>query len=288
MDPVSFAFAALGTASVYAVVAVGVVLVYRTNKVLNFAVGETGVLCAYVFSSLHGGTSGTLALALGVTLAVAVAVGVALHLLVDRLGGRYGHFVGTVVTIAVATALTGIMSVAWKGEARRLVLVSGRVEILGASFPASGLLVILVGAAAVSAVLLLVRRTALGTRMQAVANSAALARLRGVPVGSTLLAAWIGSSLLAAIGAILMASLSAVALEGASIGVNAIVAAVLGGMFSVPGALAGAVLLAAGETLVTLLVDSRYSLVVPVLALVVLLAVRPSGLAGSGEKISRV
>ena len=115
-----------------------------------------------------------------------------------------------------------------------------------------------------------------------------LARLRGIPVQRVLLTVWLFAGALTALGGIGSATLTSVSLEGAFIGVSAVVAAIMGGMTSLPGALLGATLIAAGEQLVSFNFDARYSQVVPVLALVLVLALRPSGLTGRVEHIQRL
>jgi len=290
MNLPSFIFATLGTSMVYATIALGVVIVYRTNKVLPFHVGALAMLAAYVMSDYWSiasdGTMGLL-LGLGAVLALCTVTGLIMHLLVDKFGERYGHFVGTVITIAASTFMLGLMSLIWRGDVRRLA-VPGQIELLGSSFPLGGFLVIVIGMAIVTGVLIAMRVTAAGLRMQAVAANARLAELRRIPVRQVLLVAWIGSSLLAASGGIMMSMLSSVSLEGSVIGVSAIVAAVLGGLYSMPFAVVGAVLLALSENLVTQYANPRYSQIVPITILVLLLVVRPSGLSGAAERIGRV
>ncbi|MBX3598865.1 MAG: branched-chain amino acid ABC transporter permease [Rhizobiaceae bacterium] len=287
----SFIFSTLGTAGVYATIALGVVLVYRTNKVLPFHVGALAMLSAYVMSDFWTAqtqTASALLMALATVAVLCAGFGYVMHLLVDRFGARYGHFVGTVITIAATTFLGGVMSLFWQGDVRRISFVEGNVTLFGTQYPADGLLVIAVSAAIIVGVLLAMRVTSIGVQMQAVAANARLAQLRSIPVRTVLLIVWIGSSLLAAAGGIFMATLSSVSLEGSAIGVSAIVAAVIGGLYSMPGAVIGAILLAVGESVVTQFANPRYSQVVPILMLVVLLAIRPSGLSGSAERIGRV
>jgi len=290
MNLPSFIFATLETSMVYATIALGVVIVYRTNKVLPFHVGALAMLAAYVMSDYWSvATDGSLGLliGLGAVLALCIVTGLIMHLLVDKFGERYGHFVGTVITIAASTFMLGVMSLVWRGDVRRLV-VPGQIDLLGSSFPLGGFLVIVIGMAIVIGTLIAMRVTSAGLQMQAVAANARLAELRRIPVRQVLLVAWIGSSLLAASGGIMMSMLSSVSLEGSVIGVSAIVAAVLGGLYSMPFAVIGAVLLALSENLVTQFANPRYSQIVPITILVLLLVVRPSGLSSAAERIGRV
>jgi branched-subunit amino acid ABC-type transport system permease component len=226
--------------------------------------------------------------AISAVLAVAALTGVAMYVLVERFGGRFGHFVGTVITIAATIALHGIMSLIWGAQTWRMPLVDGNVLLFGLTFPAGNLSVLIFSAAILLVVLLLLARTTIGIDMQAIACNPVLARLRGISVQRTLCVVWVLATLLAALSGIMIASVSVVSLEGAIIGVSAIVAALIGGMTSIPFAIVGALLLAGCETLVTLFGEPRYSQVIPVICLMLLLIVRPTGLASQSEHIARV
>lgn len=286
-----FFYSGIGNACVYAVIALGVVIVYRTNRILPFHVGQLGILAAYLFTTIwkpaHGFGMTFVAAALAVTL-LSCAIGLALHMLIDRWGARFGHFTGTVITIAVATMLTGITSYIWRGEVRRYRFLDGNIEVLGTQMAWNSLALTVVSIATIVAVLLWIRYSRMGIDMQAVANNTRLAQLRGIPVNQRLVAAWIVSSILASFGGIISSSMSVLSLEGSVVGISAIVAAILGGMHSMVGAAIGALLLSMGEIFVTTTFNPRYSQVVPVLMLVLLLTFRPSGLSGRVEEIKRV
>jgi branched-chain amino acid transport system permease protein len=261
--------------------AVGVVLIYRSSRVLAFHVGEIGMVAAYIVVTVWRPDSGSFLLAAALLLAAATAVfaGIVMYALVERIGGRFGHFIGTVITIAATIALNGLMSLVWHGQTYRLPLFPGRVQNAA---------VIGIAGLVLTAIVLLTRRSALGIDMQAIANNATLAKLRGVPVQLTLCAVWILSSLLSALSGVLIASLSVVSIEGSVIGISAIVAALIGGMTSIGYAIVGAFLLAGCETVVTLFGEPRFAPVVPVVCLLLLLIVWPTALAGRSESISRV
>ncbi len=289
---ISLLVSIIASASVYAALAVAVVLVYRTNNVLTFHVAEAGVLSAYVMVTtidMWGqGNSGSIIVGFAAAILIALAIGVVMHILIDRWARPFGHFVGTILTIAVATLLLGVVSMVWSGETRRLLLADGYFVIGRNQVAWNSIIVTAVCLLAVITTYIVVARTRLGIAMRAVANSTELARLRGIPVSKILLSVWLISGVLGAIGGVCMAALSSVAMEGAIVGVSAVVAAILGGMTSLGGAILGATLLAAGEQLVSVYIDARYSQVVPILALVIVLSIRPSGLSGRTESIARV
>jgi len=285
---VSLLVSILASASVYAALATAVVLVYRANRVLVFHLAELGVLASYLMVTLSGEAGWSLPASFLAALAVALAVSVLVHVLVDHWGRPFGHFVGTVLTIAVGGILMGLIGMIWSGRTVRMILAEGRTDVFGEPISTNTLVVMGLCCLATVAVHLVVNRSRLGISMRAVANSASLARHRGIQVSRVLLVVWLLSGALGTIAGIGMASLSAVAMEGAVIGVSAIVAAILGGLTSLGGAIIGSILLAFGEQMVIVYVDPRYSQVVPILVLFTILVIRPSGLSGRTESVVRV
>ena len=281
----------LASTAILVAFATAVVLVYRASHVLAFHVGEIGVMAAYVTVAANRmlpTASWTPAAAVGCGLLAALAVGLITHVVVDRWGGQRGHFVGTVLTIALGIVILGVVSLVWSGEAKRLVLVTGRLQIGDVGMAWNTVASAAICIVGVIVVQLVVRFTRFGIDMRAVANNARLAALRGIPVRRVLLATWMMASVMAGLGGIAVAAISSAAMEGAFVGVSGVVAAILGGMTSLVGAVIGAVLIAAAEHGIAVFIDARYSQVVPVVLLLVVLALRPSGLAGRVERIARV
>lgn len=292
VHPLAFLATVGATASTYAAVAVAIVVVYRSNRVLMFHAGELGMVCAYLAATVALGVDGmpawALPLGLLAALSFAAVAGIGTHLLIDRAAGRLGHFVGTVLTIAVGIVLLGVASMIWSGEVIRLPLMSGSWQVGGATLTVNSIAAIALNGVAIALVLVLIHRSRLGIDMRAVADNETLAMLRGVKVKRVLAAAWLIASALSAVAGITTAALSTVSMEAAVVGISGIVAAILGGMTSLVGAILGAILIALGQAVVVLFFEPRYSQVVPVLALLVVLMFRPFGLIGRAETITRV
>lgn len=288
----------LASAAGYSLFALAVVLAYRSSRILLFCVGEIGMLAAYVLLQTWTGLAPTLgylpALGAGVAVSTAVSAGVGwlLHLVLGRLDEKASPFVGTAITIAFSVALLGVMTIAWQGEIARLPLADQALSLtwlLQAPASVSALAVgVALAAGALCGLLLLVfYRSHYGIELQALASNRALAQLRGIPVRRRLAGVWIAAAVVSGWAGISCSALAAVSTEGAAVGFSGIVAAIIGGLTSPGGALVGALLLATGENLTSLYFDARYSVVAPVLLLVLLLALRPSGLSARVEAIFR-
>lgn len=294
MNPLSLILNTLSSGVVYTLFAFSIVLAYRTSRILLFCIGEIGMTSAYVLlqvwnaSVAYGlGAGSGFALGLLAALLVSALLGAVLYLVLGRLGTGGDSFVGTVVTIAFSIVLLGVMTTLWRGDIARLPVPEQSLTVLGQSLPLLGVGITVIGALLIAALLTVFYRSGVGVEMQALASNRALAELRGIAVQRRLATVWITAALISGVAGIFSAALSAVSIEGATVGFSGIVAAIIGGLTSPAGAIAGALLLAAGENVTSLYFDARYSVAVPVVLLVILLAVRPSGLSARVEHIAR-
>lgn len=286
----------LSSTVVYALFALAIVFAYRTSRVLLFCIGEIGMVSAYVLlqvwgwagtQEFAGGSVSAFAVGLAAALCISALQGGLLYLVLGKIGTDGDPFIGTVVTIAFGIVLFGLMTTLWRGEITRLPLPDLPVVLAGQTLSALVLGIVATGALLIALLLLAFYRSNLGLEMQALASNRALAELRGVPVQRRLATVWIASAVIAGIAGIFSAALSAVSVEGATVGFSGIVAAIIGGLTSPLGGIAGALLLATGENITSLFFEARYSIVVPVLLLAMLLIVRPSGLSARVERIAR-
>ncbi len=279
----------LSTAAIYALFALATVIAYRTSRILLFAMGEIGMVSAYVFHTVWlaaGTTAAGSALAASAVIVVDVALGLVLYAILQD-EALEDPFTGTVITIALSITLLGVMAVFWGGSVYQLPLPSTPVMVGDVALSRISLGTILIGGLVALGVLFMFYRTAVGIELQALADNRQLAALAGIPVGTRLLAVWIGAALVSGLAGVLSAAVSSVSAEGTVVGFSGMVAAIIGGLTSPAGALAGALLLAVGENAIALHLDVRYSIAVPVGLLVLLLAVRPQGLSARIEHIAR-
>jgi len=248
----------LGSGAIYALVALGIALVYRATRVLNFAQGELGTMPAFVVVLvLLGGdldgfvdpaevTFGRLLALTLLAVVVGAAMAVAVNLLViQRLADR-SPVTSLVATAGVALLLIGVQVVAFDLQSRTFPqFLSGSLRLLGVRVPAHTLVVALVLVVA-SVALVALFRTSLGVALLASAQDAFAAELHGVSARAMSSLAWGLAGGLAALGGVLGAGV----FEGITPGlmtstflIPAFTAAVLGGIASPAGAVVGGLLL---------------------------------------------
>ncbi|HVW32781.1 MAG TPA: branched-chain amino acid ABC transporter permease [Acidimicrobiia bacterium] len=282
------------TGAGYGLVALGLVLIYKSSGVFNFAQGEFGTVAVYTLFRVHDRIGVPLLPAMAVGLAVAAAMGLATERVVIR-----PLFNAPRVTLLVATAGVSLLAISlelWLGEARLRAIQPAlgrldRVAVFGVQVSDQRLLVL--AALVMLAVLLglFFSRTNLGLAILAVSQEPVATELMGVSVRRLSSLTWGLTGLLAGIAGMLTAPVVGSFGPG-FLTFNALIpgftAAVLGGMTSLPGAFVGGVVVGVAQSLAVSLgstapfvkdIPGPGSVMVFVL-LVVVLTIRPQGLLG--------
>ncbi|MFJ1967780.1 branched-chain amino acid ABC transporter permease [Streptomyces sp. NPDC087903] len=280
----------LALGSVYALVALGFVVIFKASGVLNFAHGSLLLLGGYLTAVLHDDLGFAAALAVAV-LATAVVAGALDRLLLQR-GEQDAHaaHVQTIVTIGVDIVLLTDLSRRIGGDLLSLGDPWGdSVSRLGPLTVAdSRLAAIVVSAVVIGAVFALFRFTGWGLSLRASAEDPEAAALMGIRQARVRTLAWCLAGALAALAAVFLAAFPAPGLERATgqIALKAFPAAILGGMASPAGALAGSLLIGLTEALVAgyqtelHVLGEGFGDVAPYAVMVLVLLVRPAGLFG--------
>lgn len=236
----------------YAIFALGLVVIYRASKVLNLAHGAMAMVPAYlVLTMVDIGLPMLLAFPLG------VLSGGGLGYLIERVFVRplrgvspTAQTVGTVAALGLLVAGAGKI---WGtgGQAAPKLFPEGQISVAqsGISYGALGLFLVMIVVAAGLYVLL--QRTGVGLAMRGAADNPRAASLMGVDPQLATSAAWVLGGLTAAIAGILLASITVLDPVVLSLqAVPALVAALIGGLGSLPGALVGAAIVGATQGLV--------------------------------------
>ncbi|MGW2460977.1 branched-chain amino acid ABC transporter permease [Streptomyces sp. NPDC001761] len=281
----------LALGAVYALVALGFVVIFKASGVLNFAHGSLLLLGGYLTAVLHDDIGFAGALAAGV-LATALLAGAVDRLLLRREDpDPHTAHVQTIVTIGVDIMLLTDLSRRIGGDLLPLgdpwgdaVTRVGPVTVAD-----SRLAAIAVSAVAIAVVFGLFRYTRWGLSLRAAGEDLEAAALMGVRLSRVRTLAWCLAGALAALAAVFLAAFPAPGLERTTgqIALKAFPAAVLGGMTSPAGALAGSLLIGLTEALVAghqselSLLGEGFGDVAPYAVMVLVLLVRPTGLFGA-------
>ena len=274
----------------YALLAAGVVILYKAARVVNFAHGELAIVGGYVFysASVLGGDS--LWLAVAGALVFSIIMGVTIYMsMLRRLVGEPLH-VTILITIGIGIVLKSAILVIWRAE--RLTIDVGVAPALrlsgGASLSYMDLASVAVTVLFFLALYLFLTFTRMGIQFRGTAENALLASQRGVNVDFVLSLAWIIAVIAASLSGVFFGSRAFLSTESVTIGLAGLIAALVGGLDSLRGAVAGAFIVAGTQYLTVRLIDPVLSETVPFLLLLLVMSVRPWGLFGTLEELDRV
>ena len=270
--------------SIYALVALGYTMVYGIILLLNFAHGDIIMFGSYV--------AWIALVQLGLNPAIAVLLAifdcVLLGVLIDKVAYaplREAPRLSILITaIGVSYLLENGVQLLLGADAKVVPSISdlGTVQVFGSTLSGTALLTVAVTIVATVVLTLLVQKTRLGKAMRAVSEDMGAARLMGVNVNSTISFTFAVGSALAGIAAILysMAYQQVSPTMGVMLGTKAFVAAVLGGIGSIPGAVIGGLIVGFSEVFVAAFGLSVWQDAVVFLLLILVLVVKPTGLLG--------
>jgi branched-chain amino acid transport system permease protein len=284
---IQLAVAGLAIGMIYALVALGFVLIFNAVNVVNFAQGDFATIPAFVVAYLLTSSGLPMWLAILGTIIFAVLFGLVFNRLVYYPLRKRSFVPVIIATIGVSLFLKNVALVLFGADPRRVKpLVSGVVDLFGTRINAQYLVII-----GVTLVLLVVQylvfdRTIIGKRLQATAQNREMAALMGINTGLMIAATFAYSAVLGAVAGILVAPLFGVTTGlGTIIALKAFAATVIGGFGSVPGAVIGAVFLGLVEIFGAAYVSTDYKDAFAFVILIAVLLVRPEGFFG--EKIQQ-
>ena len=270
--------------SIYALVALGYTMVYGIILLLNFAHGDIIMAGAYI--------SWLVMSKLGLNPAIAVVLSIVrcmlLGVLIDKVAYaplRDAPRLSILITaIGVSYFLENGSQLLFGADAKVVPPYTSvsNIQVGDLTLSFSAIVTVVVTAVATVVLTFLVQKTKLGKAMRAVSEDMGAARLMGINVNTTISFTFAVGSALAGIGAVLycMAYTQASPTMGIMLGTKAFVAAVLGGIGSIPGAVIGGLLVGFAEVFVSAIGLSVWQDAVVFLLLIVVLIVKPTGLLG--------
>ena len=273
----------LQSGSIYALVALGYSMVYGIILLLNFAHGD--IIMAGAYMTFYAITSFHLHPLLSVVLAVAVST--LLGVVIEKVAYtplRSAPRLSLLITaIGVSFLLENGAQLLFGADTKSMdIMVSGNLTLGSVNISLAALITIVVSVVAMIALTFLVQRTKLGKAMRAVSEDMGAAQLMGINLNRTISFTFAVGSALAGIGSVLYlcAYPQASPTMGSVLGLKAFVAAVLGGIGSIPGAMIGGFAIGLAEALVSAAGLSVWKDGVVFAILIVVLLVKPTGILG--------
>jgi branched-chain amino acid transport system permease protein len=277
------------TGGIYALIAIGFVVIYKATGVINFATGELMMLGAFfAWTAMAAGLPFAAALLLAALLAGLVGVSVERVVLRPLMGQRAISVI--MVTIGLSSIFKGLAQILWSGEYRSFPPIFPRrpVTLGPVILPSRQAYPFLVALAAIALLALLFRFTRTGTAMRATAADQATAFSMGIDVRRIFSLSWALAAVTAALAGVVIGAIGGISPQLGAVGLRIFPVVILGGLDSVGGALLGGVVMGvlenlAGGYLDPLVEGGGAKEVAPFAALVLILMVRPWGLFGTRE-----
>lgn len=283
----------LVTGSVYALLAIAIVAIFKTTDVPNFGQGEIFMMGGYVALMLLLSAGWSYAMVIPATL-VLVALGCVMfqRVVMERVTGSRGVGVQLVIaTLGLAYTLKGLVRQTGLGDTPRSLpsLVSNDVVIIGdAALTRLDIAIFLVAVLVMVTLFWMFNSTRIGKAMRAVGMNPRAAQIVGIRLSHIRMMVWGLSGLISALAALLITPKILITPDIAHIAILAYAAAIVGGFTSLPGAVLGGFVIGVIENLVGLFISTNAIVVAPFLAILITLIVRPQGLLGGKPQVKKV
>jgi branched-chain amino acid transport system permease protein len=284
----------LALGMVYALIAIGFVVILKCSNAFNIAQGHFVLIGGYLgytfLVPLH--------LPIWAALLAAIVVAALLGLLIERLAIRplvgQSELPVVMMTIALASVLEGLVTLIWGGEYKTYhgVLPTITLKLGGISVPPESLIGLIVSVVAMALLMLLFRYTKIGLAMRATAEDLQVVQSFGIRATTVYAVSWVIASIVGVIGGILLGGVSGVMIPLAEIGLKAFAVVLLGGVNSIGGAIVAGIILGVLENVAAgyldpLLPGGGLAQVFPFVVMIIVLIFRPHGLFGL-SRIERV
>ncbi len=275
--------------SIYAIIAIGYTMVYGIAKMLNFAHGDVIMIGGYVayFAIVSNGMDPVLGFLL--TMIFTTLLGVVVEKLAYSPLRSAPSLAVLITAIGVSYFLQNIVLLIFGSTPKMFSGISlPNLSLMGGKLTVSGvtILTIVVSVLIVVSLVFFINKTKIGKSMLAVSEDRDAAKLMGINVNFTISVTFAIGSALAAIATFLYFSAypSVTNTAGAMPGIKAFIAAVFGGIGSIPGAMVGGILLGIIEILSATYISTNLSLAIVFGILIVLIIIKPTGIFGKKIK----
>ncbi len=282
----------LMTGGVYALIAVGIVLVFRATKVFNFAHGTVMMIGAYfyytitvVLGDLGLGAWAIYVLGVPLTLLVSALFGAAIERIVMRPMLGQNPFAMIMVTIGLISVLEGSAAVIWSSNAKfPPALVGLNIDfVAGMAINRQMLASFLIAGIVFAAITVLFLKSKAGVAIRATASDQSTAYAMGINVPRVFSVTWMVAAGTGALAGVLLAPLNSLTPGLGQVGLSVIAVVILGGLDSVIGVLLAAFIVGWLEAMANHFLGGDFKEVVPYAVVLLIILIRPYGLLGTRD-----
>jgi branched-chain amino acid transport system permease protein len=276
---------------VYGLAALGLVLIFRTTGLVNFAHGEMAMVTTFVAFTFLSYFQLSFFISFFLAIVFAALFGIAIYFLLIRRVGDASHLNQLVLTLGIFLAIHGIAGLIWGHTPASFprALKGGPIQLGPIFISPNELFVLFVTFILASTLFVLFRFTRVGLAMRASSQDLTAARLMGINVNFVFMVTWASGSILGGIAGLLTAPFTFLGVSMMyDVLIMAFAAAVLAGFLSLPGAVFGGLIIGVFGNLVSYYWAPEMALVCTFVLIIVVLYIRPQGIFSAPEAIKKV
>lgn len=286
MSFLSYLINGISLGSVYAIIALGYTMVYGIARMLNFAHGDIIMVGGFTVFTIVTTMGGSPVVGILASVVVCTVLGVTIERVAYRPLRDASPLAVLITAIGVSYLLQNVALLIFGSNARQFtsVITVPALKLAGGKLSISSVTIVTILSCIVimAALMAFINKTKMGQAMLAVSEDRGAATLMGINVNRTISVTFaIGSALAAVAGVLLYSAYPSLSpYTGSMPGIKAFVAAVFGGIGSIPGAFIGGILLGIIENLAKAYISSQLSDAIVFSVLIIVLLVRPTGILG--------
>ena len=286
MSFLSYLINGISLGSVYAIIALGYTMVYGIARMLNFAHGDIIMVGGFTVFTIVTTMGGSPVVGILASVVVCTVLGVTIERVAYRPLRDASPLAVLITAIGVSYLLPNVALLIFGSNARQFtsVITVPALKLAGGKLSISSVTIVTILSCIVimAALMTFINKTKMGQAMLAVSEDRGAATLMGINVNRTISVTFAIGSALAAVAGVLLCSAypSLSPYTGSMPGIKAFVAAVFGGIGSIPGAFIGGILLGIIENLAKAYISSQLSDAIVFSVLIIVLLVRPTGILG--------
>jgi len=278
-----YSIVGIASGGVYALIALGIVVIFKSSRTFNFAMGEMMMLSAYFFYT----AAVTFSFGILGGFVAALAASVAVALVIERLALRpmMGRpFIAIVmVTFGVGSVIRGVVGMIWGPNDLQIPAILARSPVmLGDIFiPGKTARASAIAICIVVALILYLRYSRAGVALRAAAADTITAASMGIDVRRVVAFTWVIAAITGCISGVLMANVNTLTPHLGLVALNVLSVIILGGMNSIGGVLVAGVIIGWLEAVTGLVLGTEFREITPYILALLVLLVRPTGLFGT-------
>ena len=286
MSFISYLKDGISLGSIYAIIALGYTMVYGIARMLNFAHGDIIMVGGFTVFTIVTTMGGSPVVGILASVVVCTVLGVTIERVAYRPLRDASPLAVLITAIGVSYLLQNVALLIFGSNARQFtsVITVPALKLAGGKLSISSVTIVTILSCIVimAALMTFINKTKMGQAMLAVSEDRGAATLMGINVNRTISVTFAIGSALAAVAGVLLCSAypSLSPYTGSMPGIKAFVAAVFGGIGSIPGAFIGGILLGIIENLAKAYISSQLSDAIVFSVLIIVLLVRPTGILG--------